>query len=50
MVCEFYFGFFVPFSGIEWYFKLPLRVPLSPAEISLNGPMVLTDTEWYIQW
>ena len=24
---------------IEWYFKLPLRVPLSPAEISsiLNG-------------
>ena len=35
------FGFFVPFSGIEWYFKLPLRLPLSPAEISLN------DTEWY---
>ena len=39
--------FFVPFCGIEWYFKLPLRVPLSPAEISLNGPMVLNDTEWY---
>ena len=42
-----YFGFFVPFSGIEWYFKLPLTVPLSPAEMSLNGPMVLNDTEWY---
>ena len=41
---KFYFGFFVPFCGIEWYFKLPLRVPLSPAEISLNGPMVLNDT------
>ena len=27
---------------IEWYFKLPL----SP-KISLNGPMVLNDTEWY---
>ena len=24
-----------------------MRVPLSPAEISLNGPMVLNDTEWY---
>ena len=36
---EWYFGFFVQFSGIEWYFKLPLRVPLSPANISLilNG-------------
>ena len=33
--------------GIEWYFKLPLRVPLIPTEISLNGPMVLNDTEWY---
>ena len=32
---------------IEWYFKLPLRVPLSPVEISLNGPMALSDTEWY---
>ena len=31
----------------EWHFKLPLRVPLSPTEISLNGPMVLNDTEWY---
>ena len=41
------FGFFVPFNGIEWYIKLPLRVPLSPAEISLNGPMVLNDTECY---
>ena len=45
MVSEFFlerhFGFFVPFSGIEWYFKLPLRVPPSPTEISLNGPMVL---------
>ena len=41
------FGFFIPFSGIEWYYKLPLRVPLSPTEISLNGPMVLNDTEWY---
>ena len=34
------------FTGIEWYFKLQLRVPLSP-KISLNGPMVLNDTEWY---
>ena len=34
------------FNGIEWYFKLPLRVPPSP-KISLNGPMVLNDTEWY---
>ena len=32
---EWYFGFFVPLSGIEWYFKLPFRVPLSPAEMSL---------------
>ena len=39
--------FFVPSNGIEWYFKLPLRVPLSPAEISLIGPMVLNGTEWY---
>ena len=43
-VFEWYFGFFVPF---KWYFKLPLRVPLSPTEMSLNGPMVLNDTEWY---
>ena len=47
MVFEWYFGFFVPFSDIEWYFKLPLRVPLSPAEMLLNGSMVLNDTEWY---
>ena len=37
----------MPFCGIEWYFNLPLRVPLTPAEIALNGPMVLNDTEWY---
>ena len=24
-----------------------LRVPLGLAELSLNGPMVLNDTEWY---
>ena len=30
-----------------FYIKLPLRVPLSPTEISVNGPMVLNDTEWY---
>ena len=44
-----YFGLCVPFSGIEWYLKLPLslRVPLSPAEISLNGPMVLNGIQWY---
>ena len=47
MVFKRYFGFFVPFNGIEWYFKLPLTVPLSPTEIPLNGPMVLNDTEWY---
>ena len=34
-------------SGIEWYFKLPLRVSLSPAETSLDVPMVLNDTELY---
>ena len=38
---------FVPFSGIEWYIKLPLRIPVSPAEITLNEPLVLNDTEWY---
>ena len=32
---EWYFGFFVPSSGTERYFKLPLRVPQSPADISL---------------
>ena len=47
MVFELYFGFFVSFSGIEWYFKLPLTVPLSPTEILLNSQMVLNDTEWY---
>ena len=30
------------FSGNEWYFKLQLRVPLSPAEISL----VLKGIQW----
>jgi len=34
-IFEWYIGFLVPFSGIEWYFKLPLRVPLSSVEISL---------------
>ena len=29
------------------HFKLPLRVPLSPTEISLNGSVVQNDTEWY---
>ena len=38
---EWYFGFFVPFSGIEWYFKLPLRVSLN-AEISL----ILNGIQW----
>ena len=32
---------------IEWYFILPLIVPMSPAERSLNGPMILTDPERY---
>ena len=40
---ERYFVMFVPFSGIEWYLKLPLRVPLSPAEISL----MLNGIQWY---
>ena len=31
---------------MEWYFKLPLTVALSPTEIPLNSPMVLNDTEW----
>ena len=30
-------------SGIEWYFKLPLRLPLSPAEIAL----ILNGNQWY---
>jgi len=37
-----YFGFVVPFSGIKWYFKLPL----SPAEISLNGTMIRNGIQW----
>ena len=28
-------------NGTEWYYKLPLRIPLSPTEIPLNGPTVL---------
>ena len=32
---------------IQWYLKLPLRVPLSPAEISVNGPMVFSGIQWY---
>ena len=39
---EWYFGFFVRFSGIEWYFKLPFRELLSPAEISL----ILNGIQW----
>ena len=34
-------------NGIEWYYKLPLRIPLSPTEIPLNGPMVLNGIQWY---
>ena len=33
---------------MEWYFKLPLRIPLSLAEILLNGAMILNITEWYL--
>ena len=47
MLFLYYVGFFVPFSGIEWWFILPLKIPLSPVEISLNGSMVLNDTQWY---
>jgi len=46
MVFEWY-GFFVPFKGINWYFKLSLRVPSSPTKILLRGPLVLNDTQWY---
>ena len=35
------------FCTVQWYFKLPLSVPMRHTEISLNGPMVLNDTEWY---
>ena len=41
---EWHFGFFEPFSGIEWYFKLPMRVPLSPADISL---ILTTQERWH---
>jgi len=34
-------------NGIEWYYKLPLRIPLSPTEIPLNGPMVQYGIKWY---
>ena len=51
MVSEWYLnGFLMIFwilCTIQWYLKLPLRVPLSPAEISLNGPMVLNGIQWY---
>ena len=35
---------------VQWYcmvFLITIEIPLSPAELSLNGPMVLNDTEWY---
>ena len=28
-------------------YKLPLGIPLSPAKIPLNGPMVLNGIQWY---
>ena len=34
-------------NGIEWYYKLPLKIPLCPTEIPLNGPMVLNGIQWY---
>ena len=34
-------------NGIEWYYKLPLRIPLSPTEILLNGPTALNGIQWY---
>ena len=34
-------------NGTEWYYKLPLRIPSSPTEIPLDGPMVLNDIQWY---
>ena len=34
-------------NGTEWYYKLPLRIPLSPTEILLNGPTVLNGIQWY---
>ena len=51
MVSEWYLNGFLMIiwflCTIQWYLKLPLRVPLSPAEISLNGPMVLNGIQWY---
>jgi len=40
---EWYFGFCVPFSGIEWYHKLPLRVYICTTESCWN----IIDAEWY---
>ena len=37
-----------PFSGIEWYFKLPLRVPQSSAEISLILNVAFNGNQLYI--
>ena len=34
-------------NGIEWYYKLQLRIPLSPTEIPLNDPTVLNGIQWY---
>ena len=42
----YYIGFIVPFIGFERNYILPLRVPLSVIETSLNGPVVQNDTEW----
>ena len=60
MVSEWYLNVFLMIfcilCTVQWYLKLPLRVPLNPAEISLNGPMVLNGIQWYsmvfsgIQW
>ena len=47
MVSECFLMIFWILCTIQWYLKLPLRVPLSPAEISLNGPMVLNGIQWY---
>ena len=50
MVSEWYFDNILDSLyryGIERYFKLPLRVSLRPAKISLNGLKVPNDTEWY---
>ena len=35
----------------EWYLKLPLTASTTESYINtLNGPMVLSDTEWYSIW